>query len=198
MISDPEKILHKSLEDSCGLTSYSKTLQLKWINVATDTEYQKNYTNYYRVRRDSNWLKEYYTFLEKNKNRTSITFEEILRHLSNIPHKVKISSNHPDGIATTIEASFSSKMLATINPDSPIWDSQVVKALGISINESLVGEEKIIAYVETYEKLKRDINQFISTNEGKLCISLFDNMFPNYAHVSPFKKIDFYLWNIGK
>ena len=37
-IFDPEKILVKSLEDSCGLTSYSKTLQFKGINVATDNQ----------------------------------------------------------------------------------------------------------------------------------------------------------------
>lgn len=197
-ISCPKNVLMKSIEDSCGLTAYSKTLQINNINISTDTEYQKNYTNYYRVRRDKEWLRAYYTYMEKVKNRPNITFEEIIRYLSSIPHKVKVSSINPTGYATTIEASFSSKMLATINPDYPIWDSQVVNALGYSVDSTLTKEEKILAYIEEYGRLKKEIDEFLVTDSGKKCIELFDTTFPNYISISPCKKIDFYLWNIGK
>lgn len=197
-ISNPYAIMLKSLEDACGLTAYTKTLDFATINIATDESYQKNYTNYCRVRRDNAWLKKYYEYLEAHKNDANISFEQILRYLSNIPHKVKKSSINPTGIATSIEASFSSKMLATINPNYPIWDSQVVRALGIKLDDSLRGEEKIRAYIEAYNALTQEVRLFISTTEGIRCIEQFDATFPNYTYLDPFKKMDFFLWNIGK
>ena len=197
-INNPYDVMLKSLEDACGLTAYAQTLEFVEIDIATDEEYQKNYNNYYRVRRDVGWLKKYYEYFEEHKNDKNISFEQIIRYLSNIPHKVKKSAINPSGVATTIEASFASKMLATINPNYPIWDSQVVRALKIEWDDSLCGEEKIEAYIKAYENLTRDIHSFITTTEGKKCIEQFDATFPRYAHLNPFKKIDFFLWNIGR
>ena len=197
-ISNPCAVMLKSLEDACGLTAYAQTLDFTTISVAMDEKYQKNYTNYYRVRRDDTWLKKYYEYFEEHKNDENISFEQILRYLSNIPHKVKKSSVNPTGIATSIEASFSSKMLATINPNYPIWDSQVVRALGIELDDSLRGEAKIQAHIEAYNELTQEVRTFISTTEGISCIEQFDATFPNYTYLNPFKKIDFFLWNIGK
>ena len=197
-ISKPYEVMIKSLEDACGLTAYVKTLDFAKTDVAKDENYQKNYTNYYRVRRDDAWLKKYYEYLELHKNDKNITFEQIIRYLSNIPHKVKKSSVNPNGMATSIEASFASKMLATINQNYPIWDSQVVRALGIELNESLRGEAKIQSYIQAYNKLTHEVSLFISTAEGIKCIEIFDKTFPRYTYISKLKKIDFFLWNIGK
>lgn len=197
-INNPRAVMLKSLENACGLTAYAMTLTLPSVNVATDKAYQKNFTNYYKVRRDREWLKAYYEYMEQHKNDKSISFEQILRYLYGLPHRVKKSSVHPDGIATSIEASFSSKMLATIDPNYPVWDSQVIRALGIRLEESLCDEAKIRAYVQAYAELTTEIRSFLSTAEGRKCIAEFDLTFPNYTHLSPFKKIDFFLWNIGK
>ena len=197
-INNPYAVMRKSLEDACGLTAYAKTLDFASINVASDESYQKNYTSYYRVRREAAWLKKYYEYFEAHKNDPCLSFEQILRYLSDIPHRVKKSSVNPTGMAASIEASFSSKMLATINPNYPIWDSQVVRALGIELDDSLRGEAKIQAYIQAYNKLTREIRAFIHTQEGLHCMEQFDATFPNYTYLNPFKKIDFFLWNIGK
>lgn len=198
-IKDPKTVMQKSLEDCCGLTAYSETLKLREKDVSTDAEYQKNFTSYYRVRRDKEWLRKYYKYLQKNKDNEDITFETILRYLYKTPHKVKKSSKHPDGKAKTVEVSFSSKMLATIKPDKyPVWDKQVIKALGITVYESLNDEDKIKNSIEAYKELTEKINDYAESDEGKECISLFDEVFPKYKDISPLKKIDFYLWNIGK
>lgn len=191
-ITNPKEVMIKSLEVACEFDSYRKTQGLYDTNVSTDIDYQKNFNSYYRVRRDRNWLKEYYDFMENHKSDKKISFEKILRKISSVPHKAK------NGVITSIEASFSSKMLATINPNYPIWDRQVVKALGISIDPTLVGEDKIKAYVEAYTKLTREIGDFIKTEAGELCIKQFDATFPNLTGINPVKKIDYYLWNIGK
>jgi hypothetical protein len=187
-----EDVLMKSLEDACGLTAYKKTLDKGNIN---SIDYQKNFTNYYRVRRDACWLEKFYAFLEKNKDNTSITFKEILMELSSWEHNIKKSKNNPNGVGKTIEASFASKLLATINPNYPIWDSQVVRALNISIIDE---DDKITTYVKAYSDLCKAIKNYIESEEGKVAIVLFNKQFPNYEWVSNYKKIDFYLWNIGK
>lgn len=197
-ISDPKKVLIKSLEDGCGLTAYSETLKLYDKDVSTDTKYQKNFINYYRVRRDKEWLEKYFKFMQDHKNDKDLTFETILRYLSGIAHKVRKSSKNPNGMATSVEVSFSSKMLATIYPDKyPIWDSQVMCALGISVDKTLCGEEKIQNIIDAYSKLTKEIEYYIASDEGKECMRLFDEVFPNYRDISSFKKIDFYLWNKG-
>ena len=196
-IINPKEIMTKSLEIACGFDAYLKTLTLHNIDVSRDIEYQKNFTGYYKVRRDKEWLQEYYNYMEAHKNSEELSFENILRAISSIPHTVKKTSSN-NGLATSIEPSFASKMLATIKPDHPIWDSQVVKALNIYIDPSLNGEEKIQSYINAYEQLTNEIRNFIQTEEGKACVKQFDSTFPNLKHISPFKKIDYYLWNIGK
>ena len=192
-IQNPASVMIASLEEQCGFNAYAKTRDLNACNIATDKKYQKNYTTYYRVRRDQRWLQNYYNLLEENKNSTTITFEEILRALADIPHKSK------NGTTKSVEASFASKMLATIRPEFPIWDSRVIKAMGIKINSTIQDtEEKIKAYVKAYDKLTKEIDDFLKTPDGEACIAVFDKTFPRLTHLSPFKKIDHYLWNMGR
>ena len=191
-IGNPEAVLMKSIEDACALTAYAKTLEKDKIGTV---DYQKNFTTYYRVRRDGAWLARFYAYLDEKKDCKTLSFREVLETLSSWEHAVKKSEKCPNGIASTIEVSFSSKLLATVNPRYPIWDSQVVRALGIVVEE---GENKIDSYVRAYAELTEEIARFIASDAGKKAIALFDRQFPNYTWVSDYKKIDFYLWNIGK
>lgn len=196
-IINPKEAMLQSLHDACSYHSYKRTLDLT-KNIAEDMDYQKNFTNYYRVRRDGGWLQEFYKFFEENKNNKEITFEEIIRHLSNVEHKVKQTSKNPTGKAKTVEASFASKMLATINPNHPIWDSRVLRCLNIKIDDTLDYDSKINKCINVYQQIEDDIAAFVETTEGKQCIELFDVTFPSCVDFSSYKKVDFYLWNLGK
>ena len=196
-IITPKEAMLQSLHDACSFHLYKRTLDLT-KNIAEDMDYQKNFTNYYRVRRDDGWLQEFYKFFEENKNNKEITFEKKIRHLSNVEHKVKQTSKNPTGKAKTVEASFASKMLATINPNHPIWDSQVLRCLNIKIDDTLDYDSKINKCIKVYHKIEEEISAFIATTEGKQCIELFDATFPSCVDLSRHKKVDFYLWNLGK
>lgn len=184
------KILMKGLEDACGLTAYRKTLDIENIN---SPEYQKNFTFYYKVRRDKSWLKKFYNYMNEIKDNENISFSDILKKLSSWEHKVKISKKNPRGLGRSIEVSFASKLLATINTNSPIWDSQVVSALEIKAENN-----SIESYIKAYQNLTDKITEIINSDDGQKAIELFDKQFPNYTWVSTYKKIDFYLWNVGK
>ncbi len=85
-------------------------------------------------------------------------------------------------------------MLATLNPNYPIWDSQVAKAVGISYDQSRKEED----YIKIYEKLTENIHTFLQTNNGAKCIEEFDKTFPNFTDINPVKKVDLYLWKMEK
>ena len=195
-LQDAEHDFNKAIEALAGFSEYRKTLDLS-KDVSTDKAYQKNYVAYYKVRRDEEWLKEYFRFMQekfKEKEEGEVTFKEILEHISKVPHKGQ------DGKAIySVEASFASKMLATIYPEKyPIWDSQVSKMLGLSVPSYKGTDDKIQKYTEIYEKLTGAIQKYIQSDGGKEHIKEFDRHFPEYKDLSPYKKIDFYLWTLGK
>lgn len=191
IISNPQKVLDEAIANACGLKRYKKIISdLYRYDVSQDEDYRKNFVAYYKVRRDKDWLDKYFKYLQDNKQNKSLTFEEVFDFLSSIEHNTKY------GKKCTEEVSFSSKLLATINPEYPIWDSRVIKFLEISVPKNSLDKKKAI--IEAYQRLKESIEKFINTDEGKKCIEVFDARFPDYKDISKVKKIDTYLWFLGK
>lgn len=94
--------------------------RLHKLDVARDPEFRKAYKGFYRMRQISKTFYDAnYDFLEANKNRRGVTFGEVLGH-----HKRETGR---------MEASFSSKLAATINPKIPIWDQYVMKNMVIKV-----------------------------------------------------------------
>ncbi len=87
-------------------------------NVATDMEYRKKFSGYYRMRFVSNEYRDaFFSTFERIKGQKDASFEDVARELFEVDEK------H--------EFSFISKMLHTINDSRPIYDSQVHRALGL-------------------------------------------------------------------
>ncbi|MCR1839260.1 hypothetical protein [Murimonas intestini] len=110
------------------------------------------------------------------------TFEEILRELYDLTNG-------------RIEASFSSKMYATLYPEKPIWDQFVLKFLGLKMPDGN-SEKRLKAAIVLYSDIEEWYKEFLCKENARLCLALFDEIFPDYKWVSDIKKIDFYLWSI--
>ena len=175
------KIFQERLAVSMGLDRYEYIInQVKTTNVATDTEFQRIFNGFYIVRRNEVWRNIYYNFFEQVKN-SNPTFESILLYLYNN--------------TGNIEPSFSSKMLATIFPEKPIWDRYVVQNLNID----LVGatkKERLENAINLYKNIEKWYKEFLLTNKAKECIEVFDKVLPDYKQISSVKKIDSILWSI--
>ena len=144
---DVQKVFRERLATSMGLDSYTKIIeQVKTTNIATDKNFQKLFNGFYLVRRNETWRKNYYNFFETIKN-TSPTFESIITHL------YEVSGN--------IEASFSSKMLASIFPEKPIWDRYIIQNLNLELtgNTQL---EKLQNAITIYANIEKWIVRSIS------------------------------------
>lgn len=141
--------------------------------------FQRKYTGFYRLRRNEEWRREYFRLMDFFGKSGEPTFEEILLCL------YQATGN--------IECSFSSKMLATINPDMPIWDSKVLKALQLRL-KGKDPETRISNAVVLYESICHWYEVFLQTKTGKDMIQRFDREFPKFKDMPVTKKVDFILW----
>ena len=159
-----------------GLGKYMRIMALvQKTDVSIDQEFQHLFNGFYRVRqRPAAFYKCYYQFLEAHKNDTLITYEEILLHLY-----------HELG---RIEASFSSKLLATICPDRPVWDVYVLQNLGLK--PPYYGDKsrfkKVVALYDA-------ICTWYQSDDAYQKLQEFDLRFPG-VQISNTKKIDLILW----
>ena len=159
-----------------GITKYNKIMaQVYAIDVSADSEFQKFYNGFYRMRqRTADFYQTYYAFLEQNKGNPDLTFEEILTYLYE-----KTGAVH---------ASFSSKLLATVNPNMPIWDKFVLQNLGLRTPYTYQ-KDRLQKTVQLYQQ----ICDWYESEQAKEKLREFNELFPN-VDISDVKKIDFILW----
>ena len=178
---DVKKVFQDRLAASMGLDKYHFILdQVRKTDISTDAEFQRTFNGFYIVRRNAAWRKTYYDLFEQVKSGTP-TFESILIYMY----------EHTGNI----EASFSSKMLATIFPEKPIWDQYVVQ----NLNMELVGstkQERLHNAIAVYANIEKWYAEFLQTNKAKECIEAFNQLMPDYKHISNIKKIDSILWSM--
>jgi hypothetical protein len=152
------------------------------VDVSKDKDFQKLYNHFYRVRsRDKAWYGEYYSFMETNKKNASLTFGGIARRLCDRCGR--------------IEVSFSSKMLATINPDMPIWDKYVTGNIGLSLPPGGDKDRRPEEAIARYAELAAWYGGYLKSDNGRRMTALFDEAYPGAA-VTGIKKIDFVLWQM--
>lgn len=171
--------------------------ELHETDVSKNIEYIKKYKNFYRMNMarglSDEFYNDYFIFLQNNKNnKDNLTFEKVLKYLYYESKKSK-----------RIEASFSSKLLATINPNMPVWDTNVFSWLKeYNIKKPKITKDKDLQLnltINTYKLLEKILNNIIK-NEGQKYIQVFNDTFvnnPDLLNISDMKKIDLILWSLG-
>lgn len=187
MILNPETVIEDSLELAFNLKTYTYMIEEIQNSTFTASEkFKKAYNGFYKVRQKNQfWYDSYYALMEQQKTKNA-SFEDLLWEMFQINH--------------SIEVSFVSKLMATINPDLPIWDQYVIRNLGYEKrwqrSASASTEQRINIAVEIYDAIKQWYENYIYSEEGKACIQAFDRALPKYADkLTPVKKIDYLLWS---
>ena len=181
MTFDVNQVFQDRLASSLGLDKYRYIMDNVWnTDVSLNADFQRTFNGFYIVRRNEEWRKVYYGLFEQMKSGAP-TFANILTNL--FEH------------TGNIEPSFSSKMLATIYPNQPIWDQYVVQ----NLNLELVGktkEERVRNAIALYADIEKWYANFLQTEKAKECVEVFDRLLPDYKNISSIKKIDSILWSI--
>ena len=178
---DVDKVFRKRLAISLGLDKYQYIMDhVSKIDVSKDADFQRIFNGFYIVRRNAEWRTKYYDYFESIKD-SNPTFEKIITYLYEQ--------------TGCIEPSFSSKMLATVIPEKPIWDRYVVQNLDIAL-EGKTKEEKLDNAIGLYKEMEEWYAKFLSSAKGRECVEKFDELLPDYRWISDVKKIDTVLWSI--
>ncbi len=93
-----------------------------------------------------------------------------------------------------IEASFASKLVATLHPTMPVIDKFVLGNFGLCLPyyNSSNRETKTI---EVYDRLCKDYDVLTGSSQGLMIREKFSLRFP-WAEITDIKKIDLVLWQI--
>ncbi len=167
-------------------------------------EYQKFYgmkraIRGYHIPDSEKFYDVYFQYLKENLGNTSLSFEKVLKDL------------YDSHISDRVEASFSSKLLATVNPNMPVWDQNVFYQLKIPKpkTDSNHKDYQINETIKTYQVLMDKILEYLNSDLGREYIRVFNQVFDEVfqddcdifiwkENITDVKKIDFVLWSLGK
>ena len=187
LINNKSRILENLNDRKADLEIYDYLQRsLQCTNVSTDKQYQSKFRKFYRIRRDKYWQEIFFSILEQEKNNCTITFAEILKKLhSDARHNGK----------RQIEASFSSKLVATIRSELPVYDSRVRKNLGLQTPpHSMNAQRRICRFICMYSNLRKETLKMTKHKAFAKLRTCFDTAFPGYRHFTDVKKLDLFLW----
>ena len=164
--------IEEGLKDYCWLQD-----NVRQVYVSINTEFQRIFNRFYRVRRDLRWRASYYRLMERAKP-TGISFAEVLKRLK------RATGN--------IEASFASKLVATLDPELPVIDKFVLKNIGLRLPcySASDREQKTIG---VYEQLCAAYAELTTNAKGRMICERFRQCYPEVA-ITKVKMIDLVLW----
>lgn len=146
-------------------------------DVSRDRTFQKRFNGFYKVRRNAEWQRHYYQLMDAAKQHPQ-TYAETL-------HALRQATG-------SMEPSFASKLVATLDPEKPIVDKYVLSNFGLRLPyHNAVGRE--YQTVQVYAELCRRYEALMGTPIAGVIYRRFAEAYP-WAHISDLKKIDLVLW----
>ncbi len=173
------------------LESYKQTrAALKDRDISQDLEYQKNFNGFYKMRsKPAAWYQFYFGLLEREKHNADITVNYVARVIFE-------EMRTPKGNGR-VEPSFSSKLVATIREDAPVYDSQVLSNLGIPpLRQNGPAEVRLEEALRIYQDIEAFYSEGIRTDVAEQLRAEFNRLFPSYSVFSQTKKLDLMLWQM--
>ena len=161
-----------------GLAKYCwLQAELRQRDIANDAEFQRRFNGFYRVRRNHEWRQMFFRLLERSKAGPR-SFDSTLRALQK-------QTGH-------VEASFASKLVATIDPLQPVIDAVVLKNVGLRL-PAATASRRLERTVELHDALSTLYSDFLGTDSGQFVVARFDATYPKVG-VTNVKKPDLVLW----
>jgi len=93
-----------------------------------------------------------------------------------------------------IEASFASKLVATIDPSKPVIDKFVLENFGLRLPRWGLRDREART-IDAYQALCQAYGDYLRGPTGMLIRELFDRSFPG-LNLTDLKKIDLVLWQV--
>ncbi|MDO9233588.1 MAG: hypothetical protein Q8N02_00350 [Methylotenera sp.] len=161
-----------------GIKKYiSIQKQLTSPNIFKNAAFRKEFNHFYRVRRGAAWQDDYFALMalaQKNQ----LQFKDVIDLLYKATERY--------------EASFASKLVATLVPTSPIIDAWVLKNVGLRLPYSYE-TNRAAKITNLYLALQACFTAFLKTTNGRYLVSEFKRVYPT-AGITEEKMVDLVLW----
>lgn len=131
---------------------------------------------------------EFFRILEEIRNQKTFNFEEILKQLYNFPNRKG---------QNTLQFSFVTKMLNTIDNKMPIYDSEVAKMFNVSRPYYNEFDKKLEVYLNQLNLIQESYEKIIKENLLPIVNEKFNQKFKNH-NLEEMKRLDFIFWSSGK
>jgi hypothetical protein len=133
-------------------------------------------------RRPRDWYAYFFSLLEREKNNRDITFRAVLEETYFTKGR--------------IEPSFSSKLVATVRPEMPVYDKYVRANLLLAPPGNCKAPDvRVRDFIVLYSGLE---SRVVAIVQNPLFVQYlrpaFDTRFFAYAHLTDVKKLDLFLW----
>ena len=156
------------------------------VDVTECEKYRRTFESYYRINgagKNDDWRRSFFALLQRRDR--SMSFCRVLQHMYD---KNK-----------SVEPVFSSKLLATVNPDLPPYDQHVGDSLGIHMPRYKKDRQRQLRDCTRVYCVLREMTSRIVQTDAFSCIrTLFDEAFCRYTHFTDVKKLDFFLWQYDR
>lgn len=152
-------------------------------DVSVDQEYRRKFSSYYIMRYVSREYRDvFFSVFEEIKNKPDISFRDVSYRLYDVDQKHQFS--------------FISKMLHTINPHKPIFDSQVCEVLRLHRTYQTSLEGKVRQDEDALSHILKAYSDIKTSDEVRKMLVQMDSFTPGYQ-ITDEKKLDFILWALG-
>ena len=152
-------------------------------DVSVDQEYRRKFSSYYIMRYVSREYRDvFFSVFEEIKNKPDISFLDVSYRLYDVDQKHQFS--------------FISKMLHTINPHKPIFDSQVCEVLRLHRTYQTSLEGKVRQDEDALSHILKAYSDIKTSDEVRKMLVQMDSFTPGYQ-ITDEKKLDFILWALG-
>jgi hypothetical protein len=142
-----------------------------------DPEFRRGFNRFYRVRRGREWQDTFYGLMGRAK-KEGLEFRAVLHALHSATNRY--------------EASFASKLVATLDPSKPVIDAFVLRNVGLRL-PTYAAADRAGRIGEIYGELISAFSTFLSGERGCYLISAFRRTYPD-ARITNVKMLDLVLW----
>jgi len=142
-----------------------------------DTEFRRRFNRFYRVRRSPAWQETFYDLMARA-HREGLQFPDVLHALHERTSRV--------------EASFASKLVATLDPSQPVIDAFVLKNVGLRL-PAHAATNRAARICQVHNELAARVAAFLSSEPGAYLVSQFRRTYPD-ATITEVKMLDLVLW----
>lgn len=180
LTTDLPSILLRLQSRRSDMDRYQTLMAHVWrCDVRADATFQRIFNGLYMVRRGASWRRAFYEVFEEEKSRRDRSFLRVLTALHDATGR--------------IEASFASKLHATIDPTMPVYDSWVRFNLSLRARSG-PAQLRVPALCADYERITSSYAWIIRQPSYLRARAIFDDALPDLRDLGDVKKIDLLLW----